>query len=205
MSIRVLLIGDLGYVHVRKWARSLAERDFELFVLTDELREIDGVPAISGRVDNWRPWRPKRWVGRRRDVVSRAIHRLVKPDIVHVHFPDENSVFPEDLNGIPLVVSPWGADIIRQYPETASAKEKKVRMLRHASSLCQTFSPCTFENTPACLRKRLRGATGVSTSCPSSNKWDRCAVRLSECFAHHFHVMRRVVDSANDVPRWSFV
>ena len=41
--------------------------------------------------------------------------------------------------------------------------------------------------------------------CPSSNKWDRCAVRLSECFAHHFHVMRRVVDSANDVPRWSFV
>ncbi|MDA0681188.1 MAG: toll/interleukin-1 receptor domain-containing protein, partial [Proteobacteria bacterium] len=22
--------------------------------------------------------------------------------------------------------------------------------------------------------------------CPSSNKWDRCVVRLSECFAHHF-------------------
>ena len=45
----------------------------------------------------------------------------------------------------------------------------------------------------------------LSAKCPSSNKWDRCAVRLSECFAHHFHVMRRVVDSANDVPRWSFV
>ena len=42
-------------------------------------------------------------------------------------------------------------------------------------------------------------------SCPSSNKWDRCAVRLSECSAHHFHVTWRVVDSANDVSRWSFV
>ena len=47
--------------------------------------------------------------------------------------------------------------------------------------------------------------TEATPYCPSSNKWDRCAVRLSECFAHHFHVMRRVVDSANDVPRWSFV
>ena len=39
------------------------------------------------------------------------------------------------------------------------------------------------------------------TDCPSSNKWDRCLVLLRECFAHHFHVTRRVVDSANDVSR----
>ena len=43
------------------------------------------------------------------------------------------------------------------------------------------------------------------SDCPSSNKWDRCLVLLRECFAHHFHVTRRVVDSANDVSRWSFV
>ena len=41
--------------------------------------------------------------------------------------------------------------------------------------------------------------------CPSSNKWDRSDVRLSECFAHHFHVTRRIVDIANAVSRWSFV
>ncbi len=40
--------------------------------------------------------------------------------------------------------------------------------------------------------------------CPSSNKWDRCSVKLSECFAHQFNITRRVVDSANDVSRWSF-
>ena len=41
--------------------------------------------------------------------------------------------------------------------------------------------------------------------CPSSNKWDRCLVFLRACFAHHFHITRRVVDSANGVSRWSFV
>ena len=44
-------------------------------------------------------------------------------------------------------------------------------------------------------------ANGVEYVCPSSNKWDRCLVLLRECFAHHFHVTRRVVDSANDVSR----
>ncbi len=42
------------------------------------------------------------------------------------------------------------------------------------------------------------------TYCPSSSKWDRCSAMLSECFAHQFHITRRVVDSANDVSRWSF-
>jgi len=41
--------------------------------------------------------------------------------------------------------------------------------------------------------------------CPSSNKWDKASLRLSECFAHQFHVTRRVVDSANGVSRWFFV
>ena len=41
----------------------------------------------------------------------------------------------------------------------------------------------------------------IQAYCPSSNKWDRCLVLLRECFAHHFHVTRRVVDSANDVSR----
>ena len=49
------------------------------------------------------------------------------------------------------------------------------------------------------IRIVLDGVRGED--CPSSNKWDRCLVLLRECFAHHFHVTRRVVDSANDVSR----
>ncbi len=42
-----------------------------------------------------------------------------------------------------------------------------------------------------------------SGACPSSNNWNRSTFRLSECFAHHFHVTRHAVGSANDVSRWS--
>ena len=38
-------------------------------------------------------------------------------------------------------------------------------------------------------------------ACPSSNKWNWFSLRLKECLAHHFHITRRVVDSANDVLR----
>ncbi len=40
-------------------------------------------------------------------------------------------------------------------------------------------------------------------SCPSSNKWNRRSDYLMESSAHHFHITRRVVGSANDVSRWS--
>ena len=40
--------------------------------------------------------------------------------------------------------------------------------------------------------------------CPSSNKWNRRNDYLMESFAHHFHITRRVVGSANDVSLWSF-
>ena len=54
----------------------------------------------------------------------------------------------------------------------------------------------------AVQRPTMRFVTVRSVEqCPCSNKWDRCLVLLRECFAHHFHVTRRVVDSANDVSR----
>ena len=43
-----------------------------------------------------------------------------------------------------------------------------------------------------------------SVDCPSSNKWNRRSAFLKESFAHQLHITRRVVDSANDVSRWSF-
>ena len=63
-----------------------------------------------------------------------------------------------------------------------------------------SFSDPTFHDE---LTELVRGGARrmLCEACPSSNKWDRCLVLLRECFAHHFHVTRRVVDSANDVSR----
>ena len=49
-----------------------------------------------------------------------------------------------------------------------------------------------------------RGKNLSARDCPSSNKWNRRSDYLMESFAHHLHVTRRVVDSANDVSQWSF-
>jgi hypothetical protein len=35
---------------------------------------------------------------------------------------------------------------------------------------------------------RQIAATYLCVDCPASNKWHRLGVRLSECFAHQFHV-----------------
>ena len=69
------------------------------------------------------------------------------------------------------------------------------------------FGPGGFDayvRTLAPVLERILGAV-VVPECPSSNKWNRSAFSLSECFAHHFHIMRRAVDSANGVSLWSFV
>ena len=52
-------------------------------------------------------------------------------------------------------------------------------------------------------KKELPNLYFAGHHCPSSNKWNRSTFRLSECFAHHFHVTRHAVGSANYVSRWS--
>ena len=61
----------------------------------------------------------------------------------------------------------------------------------------------TFFESEMALEELL--GMGMSAACPSSSKWNRSDFRLSECFAHHFHITRRAVDSVNGVSRWSFV
>ncbi|MDH3669279.1 MAG: hypothetical protein OEN23_20385 [Paracoccaceae bacterium] len=69
-----------------------------------------------------------------------------------------------------------------------------------------TVAPKHLIDTWACgawtLEMRLR-MTDIPT-CLSSNKWNKRSDYLMESFAHHFHITRRVVDSANDVSRSSF-
>ena len=67
-----------------------------------------------------------------------------------------------------------------------------------------------LNSIPHALIERLEvlkdGASTIyGSDALSDTKGTRCLVFLRECFAHHFHIRRRVVDSANGVSRWSFV
>ena len=76
----------------------------------------------------------------------------------------------------------------------------KRRLKRH-----QWLQVLLDKTEPDCVigMEACAGAHHWGRECPSSNKWNRSTFRLSECFAHHFHVTRHAVGSANDVSRWS--
>src|SRR5262245_41826333 len=106
--MRVLLIGDLRYLHIRRWATGLSQQGVNVSVLSETRVQLPEVRTISSFVPTWRPWRPRRWLGRWRSVFRRAL-KQGSFDLIHLHFPDRHSLFLEDIKGYPFVVSTWGS------------------------------------------------------------------------------------------------
>jgi glycosyltransferase involved in cell wall biosynthesis len=129
--VRVLLIGDLYYVHTRRWALGLAGLGIDVSVLSRTVTDLPGVRVVPGTVPAWRPWRPRRWVARWRSVFSDAL-RATNADIVHLHYPQPYSVFVEEMTDAPFIVSTWGSEIVPMVEESEHAKALKVSYLRHA-------------------------------------------------------------------------
>jgi glycosyltransferase involved in cell wall biosynthesis len=127
----VLLVGDLYYVHVRRWAVGLAGRGIDVSVLSRTTVELPGVSVVPATVPPWRPWAPGRWVTRWRSLFRRAM-ATQDFDLVHLHYPQPYSLFVEELQGTPLIVSTWGSEILPMDAEPAHRKTLKVQYLRHA-------------------------------------------------------------------------
>ena len=58
-----------------------------------------------------------------------------QPDVINLHFLGPYSAFPDDLEGCPLVVSTWGAEIIPMVAEPESDRIRKVEILQRARSV----------------------------------------------------------------------
>jgi glycosyltransferase involved in cell wall biosynthesis len=129
--MHVMIVGDLRYLHVRRWASGLAGMGVRVAVFSPDVRQVHGTQVYSGVVPSLRPWRPLRWVDRWRANFRKTL-RIAKPDLIHVHFPGAFSVPLEDLPGLPLVVSTWGAEIIPLSPENDSERRVKIALLQRA-------------------------------------------------------------------------
>lgn len=132
--MRVLIIGNARYMHLRRWTAGLVAAGADVFALPYETCDDFPCPVVSGGVPAWRPWRPQRWVQRRQAVVRKAI-REIKPDLVHVQLLSAFSVFPEDLGTIPLIVTPWGSEIVLSDDESSDVKQRKIDILRAAKRI----------------------------------------------------------------------
>jgi L-malate glycosyltransferase len=131
-KIRILLIGDLWYLHVRRWALGLARYGIDVSVLSETNRNLPGIRVISSTVPPWRPWRPRRWLGRWQSVFRRAINE-VSFDLIHLHYPHPYSLFLGDIGNYPLIVSTWGSEIVPMVVESDRDRERKVSFLRRAN------------------------------------------------------------------------
>ena len=127
------------------------------------------------------------------------------------------SAVPQDLSGLhdAFTGAPLDKALGLYQCQTCQVfyHQESVQVLREANSSacvsCQSTSIISVIPGAAPSGGRDYAPDVVTLSnyrdCPSSNKWYRFGVRLSECFAHHFHVTRRTVGSANGVSRWCCV
>ncbi len=101
---RLVIFGYSGSIHIKKWAKSLAERGYHVRVISLDGDDIDGVDVI----------RFKR-IGK----LSYFIHAAnaskaaleFKPDIVHVHYAGGYGIWGVKTKFHPLVLSVWGSDV----------------------------------------------------------------------------------------------
>ena len=130
--MKILLIGNAGSIHVRRWAASLAGRGLDVCVLSRKQTPIKGARLIPADVPRWAPWRPRSWVQRRRAMLGRVMQE-VRPDVVHLHYLGARRVFPHDLGETPLIVNTWGSDVILREAETPAERDDK-RAILHAAT-----------------------------------------------------------------------
>ena len=106
---RVVIFGWADSVHVERWAHGLAERGFEMSVISVGGEPIAGVPTIiyprGGKFEYLRR------AGRAaRDTLA------FRPDLVHCHYALGFGLWTLRLNFAPKIVSVWGSDVIDVSP-----------------------------------------------------------------------------------------
>lgn len=106
MSLRLCLLGDASSVHVRRWAREMQARDFQVSIVTARPETIAGVeqrvlaPVKRSTDWLWRVREARRHVGE------------LAPDIVHAHYVTSYGYLGARCGRHPLVMTAWGSDIL---------------------------------------------------------------------------------------------
>jgi glycosyltransferase involved in cell wall biosynthesis len=144
MSKRIVIFGWADRVHVQRWARGLADRGFQIKVIShggEPLPDID--TTIFPRRNRWGY---VQYAGK-----AAAVARKFQPDLVHVHYAAGFGIWGLKTQFSPTVVSVWGSDVV-EFPSgplsrglirkvltradhvTATSRELK----RVAAALCPT-------------------------------------------------------------------
>lgn len=105
MTIRLCLLGHAPSIHLQRWALAMAERGFDISVISAEPQALPGIAVHvlpqAGALG---------WFGRVPAV--RALLRELAPDIVHGHYVTSYGMLAACGGRAPVVLTAWGSDIL---------------------------------------------------------------------------------------------
>jgi glycosyltransferase involved in cell wall biosynthesis len=130
-QMRLCLLGDSSSIHLQKWARYFAIRNYEVHCITcaekriSEVR-IHHVGCGFGQIDYF--------------LAIPSVKRIIsdiKPDIIHVHYIGGYGllVLPALFSDIPVLATAWGSDILITPREKFLARQIVKLVLRKARHL----------------------------------------------------------------------
>jgi glycosyltransferase involved in cell wall biosynthesis len=123
--MRILMISEARTFHAQRWSAAMADRGHEVFLLSISQESIPGVTVVPMQTPGFGPAFIGRWHRRRRQYVAKIFKRL-KPDLAHMHFLDAHPLTAELLDGVQLVVSTWGSDVMADSFDIEEAPEQRM-------------------------------------------------------------------------------
>jgi glycosyltransferase involved in cell wall biosynthesis len=149
--LRLLGVGDGRSLHFLRWAWRLAERGHEVHIVSNRLSErpgeLDGL--VAHRFADVEPL--ARVPGLRRFRFPKAIAKLARrlgADVVHAHYLLPYGYWAALAGVHPLVLSPWGTDILVH----AQERPQGARRARRALAEGDAFVLSSQGNTDAAVR-----------------------------------------------------
>jgi glycosyltransferase involved in cell wall biosynthesis len=130
MPGRVVIFGWAESVHIRRWVTGLAERGFEIRLISLGGEPVEGVETII---------LPRTGVFSYFTQAKRAVAlaREFRPDIVHVHYAGGFGYWGAKCDFAPLIVSVWGSDLV-DLPRNPLYKYLIKRTLKRAHRITAT-------------------------------------------------------------------
>ncbi len=127
---RVLIFGWSDRVHIQRWAKGLAERNYDIKVVSQGGQPIENIDTIclprGGKLT---------YISNTMAAIRHA--REFKPDIVHVHYAGGFGLWGVNTKLKPLVVSVWGSDIV-DLPQKWYYRRLIKRTLKAATTITAT-------------------------------------------------------------------
>ncbi len=129
-SRRVVIFGWAESVHVQRWAAGMAERGFEIRVVSLGGEPIPGIDTVI---------LPRRGILSYHLNAQTAATKALefKPDLIHVHYAGGFGVWGRKCRDLPLLASVWGSDIV-DLPRNILQRQIIRRTLRRADHISAT-------------------------------------------------------------------